>query len=72
MKTEFQQVAHIKDVGAMPVKPVAEYAFKKLGKKSAAIPGWHNRLSFYYLGKILPRRWMSFLLGKLMLQLKES
>jgi hypothetical protein len=35
---------------------VAEFALKKLGKKAICIPGWKNRLSFYLLMHILPRK----------------
>jgi uncharacterized protein len=34
---------------------VADYALKKLGKKTIIIPGWQNRASFFILSRILPR-----------------
>jgi uncharacterized protein len=35
---------------------VAAFALKNLGKKALCIPGWKNRLSFYLLMRILPRK----------------
>jgi short-subunit dehydrogenase len=35
---------------------VAAYALKKLGKKPFCIPGWKNRLSYYFLTRMLPRK----------------
>lgn len=69
MKTEFQKVAKIKNTGAMEVGPVVTYALKSLGKKSVAIPGWHNKLFFYYLPKVFPRRLMNSILGNLITKL---
>jgi uncharacterized protein len=34
---------------------VAEYALRKLGRKTILIPGWQNRISFFILSRILPR-----------------
>jgi uncharacterized protein len=48
---------------------VAEYALKNLGKKAICIPGWRNRVSFYLLNHILPRKTSSFLVNKAMKKL---
>ncbi len=63
--TEFHVIAGSRAVAAMPVKPVVDLALKKLGKKPAAIPGWHNRLLVYLL-KFTPRRVQTFLAGRVM------
>jgi short-subunit dehydrogenase len=55
--TEFHELAGIKNVAAMPVKPVVALALKKLGKKPSAIAGWHNRLLVSVI-KFAPR-WVS-------------
>jgi short-subunit dehydrogenase len=63
--TEFHAVAGSRAVAAMAVQPVVDLALKKLGKKPAAIPGWHNRLSVYSL-KFAPRRLYTFFAGRIM------
>ena len=35
---------------------VAEYALKKLGKQPVCIPGWKNRVSFFFLQRIFTRK----------------
>jgi len=35
---------------------VAESALKKLGRKAICLPGWKNRLIFYFLTRFLPRK----------------
>jgi short-subunit dehydrogenase len=43
-------------LGIMQPTEVAEYALKKLGKRSFCIPGWKNRLFYYFLTRIIPRK----------------
>ncbi|MCX6247142.1 MAG: SDR family NAD(P)-dependent oxidoreductase [Bacteroidetes bacterium] len=45
-----------KFIDVMPPLDVAKYAIKMLGKKPSCIPGWKNRLSYFFLTRILPRR----------------
>src|SRR5690606_24145370 len=54
-KTEFQEVAGIRDVGAMSASSVVTAALQSLGKKSLIVPGWHNRLFYTGVTKLLPR-----------------
>lgn len=63
--TEFHEIAGSRPVAAMAVKPVVQLALQKLGKKPAAIPGWHNRLLVYLL-KVTPRRMHTHFAGKVM------
>jgi uncharacterized protein len=42
---------------------VAEIALKKLGKKTVIIPGFNNRLTYFFLARILPRSWASWLMN---------
>lgn len=53
--TEFHDLAGIRAVAAMPVKPVVALALKELGKKPSVIAGWHNRL-LVSLINLVPRR----------------
>lgn len=55
-KTEFQEVAGIRDTGAMSAGSVVASALRQLGKASLVIPGWHNRFLYAGIGKLLPRR----------------
>jgi uncharacterized protein len=48
---------------------VAEYALKKLGKKAICIPGWRNRLAFFFLTRFLPRKTSGYLVNKTMARL---
>jgi uncharacterized protein len=41
--------------GMMQPVEVASYALKMLGKKVICIPGWKNRLSYFFLLKLIPR-----------------
>ena len=40
----------------MPASEVADYAIRSLGKKIICIPGWTNRLQYFFLMNLLPRR----------------
>lgn len=72
MKTEFQNVAGITDMGAMPVKPVVASALRSLGHKAADVPGWHIRLLFCHLPKFLPRRLALGFYGLLIAKLRKD
>jgi hypothetical protein len=45
---------------------VAELALKNMGKKALYIPGFSNRLNYFILTRILPRKMASFLANKTM------
>jgi uncharacterized protein len=42
--------------GILQPTDVAQYALKKLGEKTICIPGWKNRLIYFFLLRILPRK----------------
>src|SRR5215475_9891492 len=48
-QTAFHEIAGSRAVAPMTVQPVVELAIQKLGKKPVAIPGWHNRLLFFFI-----------------------
>jgi short-subunit dehydrogenase len=52
--TEFHELAGMRPVAAMPVEPVVAVALEKLGKRSAVVSGWHNRMLVFFL-KLAPR-----------------
>ena len=52
--TEFHELAGMRSVAAMPVEPVVAAALEKLGKRSAVVTGWHNRMLVFCL-KFAPR-----------------
>jgi short-subunit dehydrogenase len=43
---------------------VAEGAIKQLGKKSLYIPGFSNRVNYFFLTRFLPRRWSSWIVNR--------
>jgi uncharacterized protein len=43
-------------ITVMPPSDVARYALMKLGKIPVCIPGWRNRLFYFILTRLLPRR----------------
>jgi short-subunit dehydrogenase len=43
-------------IGIMQPMEVAAYALKMLGKRSFCIPGWKNRLFYYFLNRVIPRK----------------
>ena len=45
---------------------VAELALKYLGKKALFIPGYSNRINYFILTRLLPRKWASFFANKTM------
>ena len=69
--TEFHEIAGSRPVAAMPVKPVVALALRKLGRKSVAIPGWHNRLLVYLL-KYTPRALHTLAAGRVMANLASA
>jgi hypothetical protein len=48
---------------------VATYALKMLGKKPFCIPGWKNRLFYYILTRVIPRKVAGNLVSKSMLKM---
>jgi short-subunit dehydrogenase len=57
------------DSNVLDPSVVAEYALKKLGKQAICIPGWRNRLVFFFLLHFLPRKTASYLVNKAMARL---
>lgn len=55
-KTEFQEVAGIRDTGAMSASSVVTSALRNLGKKTLIVPGWHNRFLYAGVSRLLPKR----------------
>lgn len=45
---------------------VATYALKMLGRKSVCIPGRSNRITYFFLTRLLPRAWASALVSSAM------
>jgi short-subunit dehydrogenase len=48
---------------------VATYALKMLGKKPFCIPGWKNRLFYYFLIRIIPRKIAGILVSRSMVKM---
>ncbi len=48
---------------------VATHSLKKLGKKPFCIPGWKNRLFYYFLTRVIPRKIAGTLVSKSMLKM---
>jgi hypothetical protein len=63
--TEFHELAGIRPVAAMPVEPVVAAAITTLGKRSAVVTGWHNRMLVFFL-KFAPRWTATFQAGRVM------
>jgi uncharacterized protein len=51
-------------VRLMKPETLAVNAIKKMGMKSIYIPGWQNRLSYFLLTRILPRRMAALIVSK--------
>jgi short-subunit dehydrogenase len=56
-------------IGIMQSTEIAEYALKKLGKRSFCIPGWKNRLFYYFLTRIIPRKTAGTFVSKSMIKM---
>jgi len=52
--------------GVLDPEKVVSYALKKLGKKAVSIPGWKNRLSYFFLTRLLSRTFAIRLIAKSM------
>lgn len=63
--TEFQQVAGIRKVLAMPAQRVVSEALHALGHKRVLIPGWINRYNNFWLG-LFPRGLSTRILASVM------
>jgi short-subunit dehydrogenase len=48
---------------------VATYALKKLGKTPFCIPGWKNRLFYYFLTRVLPRKIAGTIVSRSMIKM---
>jgi short-subunit dehydrogenase len=48
---------------------VAGYALKMLGKRPVCIPGWKNRLFYYFLTRVIPRKIAGTLVSNSMLKM---
>jgi uncharacterized protein len=55
--------------GILLPKDISEYALSKIGKRAICIPGRKNRLIFFFLTKILPRRFSAGIVRKSMLKI---
>lgn len=55
--------------GIMQPAEVARYALKSLGKRAICIPGWKNRLIFFFLVRMLPRKVAANLVSKAMVKM---
>jgi short-subunit dehydrogenase len=64
-RTEFHELAGIRPVAAMPVEPVVAAALQKLGKRSAVVTGWHNRMLVFCL-RFAPRWTATVQAGRIM------
>lgn len=53
-----------KIIEVMQPSKVAAYALKMLGKRSYCVPGWKNRLFYYILTRILPRKMAGNIVSK--------
>ena len=53
----------------MQPRDVAIYALKMLGKRSFCIPGWKNRLFYYILTRIIPRKTAGRIVSRSMLKM---
>jgi uncharacterized protein len=59
------QYGFIKPLVQQPLE-VAELALKRIGKKALFIPGFSNRLNFFILTRILPRKMASYFANRTM------
>jgi short-subunit dehydrogenase len=59
-------------IEVMQPDDVASYAIKMLGKRSSCIPGWKNRLFYYFLTRILPRNLAGRFVSKSMLKMYSN
>jgi len=48
---------------------VATYTLKMLGNRPVCIPGWKNRLFYYFLTRVIPRKFAGTLVSKSMLKM---
>ncbi|MEI7980694.1 MAG: SDR family NAD(P)-dependent oxidoreductase [Bacteroidota bacterium] len=55
-----------KKTDVMDPMDVVNYGLKKLGKKAICIPGWKNRLSYFILTRLMPRRLAARMVGSYM------
>jgi short-subunit dehydrogenase len=51
---------------------VAQLALKNLGKKALFIPGFSNRINYFILTRLLPRKWASGIANKTMKKMYSS
>jgi short-subunit dehydrogenase len=51
-------------IDVMQPAKVVNHALKRLGKRSYCIPGWKNRLFYYILTRILPRKMAGNIVSK--------
>ncbi len=52
----------------MKPETVAEIALDQLGKKTIIIPGLTNRMTYFFMTRILPRSWASWIINRTMEQ----
>ncbi len=56
-------------IGVMQPSEVAGYALIMLGKRSFCIPGWKNRLFYYLLTRVMPRKIAGHLVSRSMIKM---
>lgn len=55
-----------KKINLMESMDVARYGLKKLGKTAICIPGWKNRINFFILTRLMPRRMAGYYVSRYM------
>lgn len=70
-ETEFQEVAGVRAVTAMPAAPVVSQGLRALGRKPVVVAGLRNRL-FIGAARFAPRRLMTQILGSVLGKLRRA
>lgn len=70
-RTEFLEVAEINSFMAMDAPEVVAAALKSLGRTYSLVPGWFYKLSIFTT-RFLPRRFNSYVFGRLIATLRNS
>jgi hypothetical protein len=45
---------------------IAEYSLRKIGRQVICIPGWRNRMQFFFLVRVIPARLARFFVDSAM------
>lgn len=57
--------------GMLPPMEIAAYSLSKLGKRSRCIPGWKNRMQYFILQQIFPRKLSTWFVNNAMKKMYE-